>query len=360
MRLLIVILLLSLSVNVQAGHLTRVLADSNKNLVIDYPQVLQKAGIKKVRCIFKDSRKFIWIGTENGLYRYDGTNLDLLQHDAANLHSLPQNTVVNIAEDHSGHIWAGTLEGAARIDPWTFACSVYNKRRHNLAQDFDIKVFVDSQGRIWAGGSKGLDLYDPAKNIFRKVWQHDDKSGVGYINCLAEWKKDTLAFGTFDGAVLISKNDFGYRRLLAGTDITVTRVFADGDNNLWLGTWASGCIICPAGGGPFHNLSFETKRSGVLTNVITGIVETSYNSNHIIWIATLNGVYKMKAGAGQVTGAVTLVWPGMANSIMADDEQYIWEAGGAVSRFYAGGSFFKTLPIDYSGSVQDILPVTVK
>ncbi|MBS1504664.1 MAG: hypothetical protein JST32_21570, partial [Bacteroidetes bacterium] len=359
MRPLIAILLLSLSVKVWAGSPVPLLPDSDKNVVVDYPQVLQKAGIKKVRCIFKDSRKFIWIGTENGLYRYDGTNLDLLQHDAANLHSLPQNTVVSLTEDHSGQIWAGTLEGAARVDPWTFACSSYNRRRHNLGQDFDIKIYVDRQGKIWACGSRGLDLYDPGKDAFRKVWQHDDKGGVGYVNCLTDWQKDTLAFGTFDGAVLINKNNFGYRRLLAGTDITVTHVFADESNNLWLGTWASGCLVYPAGGGHFQKLSFETKRSGILTNVITGIVETSYNDNKVVWIATLNGVYKMKAGAWPLSGAVTLVWPGMVNNIMADEERYIWEAGGMVSRFYAGSSFFKTVPIDYSGSVQDMLRVTI-
>ncbi|HVS92184.1 MAG TPA: two-component regulator propeller domain-containing protein [Mucilaginibacter sp.] len=360
MRPFVAILLLSLSVKVWAVSPVTLLPDSDKNVVVDYPQVLQKAGIKKVHCIFKDSRKFIWIGTENGLYRYDGTNLDLLQHDAANPHSLPQNTVVNITEDHSGHIWAGTLEGAARVNPWTFACSTYNRRRHNLGQDFDIKIFVDRQGKIWACGSHGLDLYDPRKDAFRKVWQHDDKSGAGYINCLTDWKKDTLAFGTFDGAVLIDKNNFGYRRLLGGTDITVTRVFADENNRLWLGTWANGCMIFPPDGGRFQNLSFETKRSGILTNVITGIVETRYNNDKVMWIATLNGVYKMKADGWPLKGAATLVWPGIVNNIMADDEQYIWEAGGAMSRFYAGSRFFKTVPIDYSGTVQDILRVTIK
>jgi len=99
MRYIRFIYLLSLSFAMPLYVVAQMPANNAENSNVDYPQALQKAGIKKVRCIFKDSRKLIWIGTENGLYRYDGTNVDVLQHDAANPHSLPHNTVVSITED---------------------------------------------------------------------------------------------------------------------------------------------------------------------------------------------------------------------------------------------------------------------
>ncbi len=84
---------------------------------VEQPEALQKAGVKRTRCIFKDSRGFIWIGTETGLYRFDGSNVDLLQHDADSPLALPNNIVVGLAEDKAGNIWAGTMHGVAEIDP---------------------------------------------------------------------------------------------------------------------------------------------------------------------------------------------------------------------------------------------------
>lgn len=364
MRCIAIILLCSLSIAASASPIGPLQTDSSKNVITDYPQILQKAGVKKVRCIFKDSRKFIWIGTENGLYRYDGTNVDILQHDAGNPHSLPHNTVVSIAEDRSGNIWTGTLEGAAKIDPVTLVCQVYYTRRHNLDQEYDIKIHIDDDGEIWAYGSKGLDYLDISKNRFIKAWECNvnDKSGVGYVNCLTEWKKDTLAIGTFDGAVLINKNTFGFRRLLPGKRIAIIRAFTDRFNNLWLGSWGLGCTVFSSDGKKLVPVKVEREKPGELTNVITGIISTNYDHNYLVWISTLKGVYKISGeidGLSSARMSTTMASPGYAANIMADDEQYIWEAGNTVSRFFAGDNFFKPVPVDYAGTVQDIYPLTL-
>jgi len=363
MRFIVFILLYTLAVSVSAASRGPLFADSSKNVIIDYPQALQKAGVKKVRCIFRDSRKFTWIGTDNGLYRYDGTNIDMLQHDAANPHSLPHNTVVSIAEDRRGHIWAGTLEGATDIDPVTLSCQVYYNHRHNLDQEYDIKIYIDPEDRVWAIGSRGLDYLDTRQNKFIKAWQYGvkNKLGVGYVNCITEWKKDSLVLGTFDGAIFISKKDFGFRRVMAGGNIAVIRSLVDKYNNLWLGTWGLGCIVYDSDLRNKTNVAFEPAIPGDVANVITGIIHTSYDHNNLVWLSTLRGVYKLTGFNGSLVSlektSKTIVAPIYSSGIMADDDQYIWEAGNIVSRFFAGNSFFKPVALDYSGSVQDICPL---
>jgi signal transduction histidine kinase/ligand-binding sensor domain-containing protein len=366
MRLFAFIALWFLPAGAFASGIAKLSADTSHNTIIDYPQVLQKAGVKGIRCIFKDSRKFIWIGTVNGLYRYDGTNVDLLQHDPGDPHSLPDNTVVAITEDRQGQIWAGTLQGAARIGPWTFSCRTFNRRAHNLDEDYDIKVFVDGDGQIWAYGSQGLDLFNLHTAKFRKVWQapKKDRSGVEYINSIADWKNDTLAMGTFDGAVLINKRNFASRRLLQGSHIAVTRVYSAVDGRLWLGTWAWGCYILDEHSRHLDHLQFETGKNGELANVITGIIGTAYNHDDVLWMSTLRGVYKLTGSVGGASDKGTIsignVLHGNVSAIMADNDQYIWAVGGTVSRFFAGRSFFTPMPIAYSGAIQDIEPITIK
>ena len=70
-----------------------------------------------VKCILKDSRGFIWFGTESGLMRYDGTNLIKYEHNPEDVRSLPYNTVNAILEDDSHSMWIGTSQGLALYNP---------------------------------------------------------------------------------------------------------------------------------------------------------------------------------------------------------------------------------------------------
>ncbi|HVV54255.1 MAG TPA: two-component regulator propeller domain-containing protein [Mucilaginibacter sp.] len=369
MRSLITILFIVLSLFSGSvfGCGSQTLYDNGQTTVIDYPDVLLKAGVKKVRCIFKESRKFIWIGTENGLYRYDGTNVDILQHDPGDPNTIPSNTIDNITEDRQGNIWVGTLEGIARIDSYTMTCTVYDKELHNLDDIFDLKVYADPEGRIWAGGVMGLNLYDRKKDVFNKVWKYKTgaESKLQYINCLTDWKKDTLVVGTFDGALLIDKHNFGYRKLpYAESGVTVTRVFTDASGKIWLGTWDNGCILFDSKGKNYKTLKWEKGEGGEIVNIITGFAHTDYNNDSRLWVSTTKGVYELKNFQGDLSDCNPVPFfmggGGSIKDITADGEQYIWIAGSEVARFFAGKSIFTTISQKIGGAVQDIQPISIK
>ena len=60
-----------------------------------------------VNCIFRDSKGFLWIGTDKGVCRYDGRRFYYLDKDDG----LPSNFVYSFAEDPDGNIWMAALEG---------------------------------------------------------------------------------------------------------------------------------------------------------------------------------------------------------------------------------------------------------
>ena len=68
-------------------------------------------GIKQTAtlCMHQDKEGFIWFGTERGIYRYDGYNFKLYQHNPDDITSIGNNTVQCIVEDSSGDLWMGTL-----------------------------------------------------------------------------------------------------------------------------------------------------------------------------------------------------------------------------------------------------------
>ncbi len=66
--------------------------------------------------ILLDSRGFLWIGTENGLNRYDGYTFKIYKHDAGDSNSLSNDFVTDICEDQSGDLWIGTRGGINKFN----------------------------------------------------------------------------------------------------------------------------------------------------------------------------------------------------------------------------------------------------
>ncbi len=66
--------------------------------------------------IIQDSKGYIWIGTNEGLNRYDGYGFKTFRHIPGDTTSLTANTVLSICEDSQGNIWAATQGGICRFN----------------------------------------------------------------------------------------------------------------------------------------------------------------------------------------------------------------------------------------------------
>ena len=84
-----------------------------------------------VETIFQDSRGYIWIGTNDGLNRYNGYEFKYYKHDKYDKNSLVNNYIVHIAEDKDGYIWVSTLGGLSKIDPKNDEIKNYYSKEDN-------------------------------------------------------------------------------------------------------------------------------------------------------------------------------------------------------------------------------------
>ncbi len=69
--------------------------------------------------IERDAHGFIWVGTENGLSRYDGYHFTHYYHDAEDSTSLSDNDINALLTDKDGHLWVGTAHGLLQYDERT-------------------------------------------------------------------------------------------------------------------------------------------------------------------------------------------------------------------------------------------------
>src|SRR3954469_14890466 len=80
---------------------------------------------------------------------------------------LAHNAVTSIIQDHKGLIWIGTRDGINRFDGYTFKTCTYKKNQFGRIGNNVINAIAeDKNGMIWAGTGKGLFKYDPCKELF--------------------------------------------------------------------------------------------------------------------------------------------------------------------------------------------------
>ena len=125
-----------------------------------------------IQCIFRDSRGYVWIGTNSGLNRYDGRNIKVYHHDPNNPHSLPSEDIRLIKEDKSGTLWMGAGYGLIEFNTVTEQFNYYIHDANNpgsLASDHIPVPFVDSGNNLWVGTGKGLQLFDRKHHTFKTI-----------------------------------------------------------------------------------------------------------------------------------------------------------------------------------------------
>lgn len=165
-----------------------------------------------VRAMFRAGNGDLWVAPLNaGLVHYhDGKAVQRFDKS----HGLASDSVVVIAQDHDGNIWAGTTDGLSRIDHASGAVRSFREtpgRNDSLAGRTVVSLLVDRQGRLWTGSLSGmsrLERIDADGAHFRRYGVRDGLPDTT-INCMLE---------DAGGKIWISTN-LGIARLDPATDL---------------------------------------------------------------------------------------------------------------------------------------------
>lgn len=118
-----------------------------------HQHLTQKQGLSSnyILTFIEDHLGFIWIGTENGLNRFDGTHFLEYRHDPEDLTSLSSNWITTIFEDSSYNIWVGTRTGLNRLDRGSgeFERVDLRKADGSVIKDEITSCLEDQNGNVW-------------------------------------------------------------------------------------------------------------------------------------------------------------------------------------------------------------------
>ncbi|GAB3963177.1 hypothetical protein GCM10028805_65760 [Spirosoma harenae] len=156
-----------------SGHPPAVSETSN----FFFSQLTTKNGLSYnlINCLHQDRQGFIWVGTFNGLNRFDGTHFIPFKHNRTQPNTIAHNTILDICEDKSGTIWVATVNGVSRYvkEQNTFVNYLLEANSPEAFSNNVVNnILCDRTGTIWATSLGGLFEFLPDQNRF-KAYQHD-------------------------------------------------------------------------------------------------------------------------------------------------------------------------------------------
>ena len=271
---------------------------------IHFKQISTAQGLSQgtVNCIFKDKQGFIWVGTNDGLNKYDGYKFSVYRHDFQDSTTLSSNKIYDIEEDEKGNLWIATRSGLNVLLRKTNTFVRYladEKSPNGLNHNFIRTLFKDQNDHIWIG-TLGGGLFrfsggDPAKANFDKIKprmpsKNSLKSPIVNITSISQSTSGTLLVGSHRPEILeldpvsLKADVISLKNLGHSIDGLGKTIFEDKDGELWMLTEGNGFLIYnPASG--IHNLYNKDNLKALSSNIIKDIHEEGDE----YWLATDGG-----------------------------------------------------------------------
>lgn len=172
---------------------------------LTFTNLSEKDGLRNkiIFSFLKDSHGILWIGTQNGLNRFDGSHFYSYKK-TRDTNSLPNNTINCLSEDRKGNIWGGTVNGIFRYSPAENKFTTF----YAPAEAFDnivSNIQCDSRGDIFAATSVALLKFDHQQQQFRMLARITDSRdslswySLGKNRVLLDEKNDGLWIATRSG-----------------------------------------------------------------------------------------------------------------------------------------------------------------
>lgn len=186
-----------------------------------------------------DPRGFLWLATQNGLARFDGYDLRVFRHDAADPQSLPNDYIRTVAFDDNGVLWVGTNGGGlCRFDPHQETFETYLLTQDAEPQATRVNDITPAgPDHLWLMGLDGVRLFRPSTATFVDVPLTSSEMPLETDGSLF-----ADPFSQDHGAWYVAPNHL-YRLLPGQTPVLVFKfpddfqayaAFVDGPNHIWL------------------------------------------------------------------------------------------------------------------------------
>ena len=237
---------------------------------------------------------------------------------------LTQNTVNTVYQDRYGYIWVGTQDGLNKFDGYRF--TQYRKDPNNkfsLLDNFIIRIIGSKDSGLWIVSNDGLNKYNPKSNSFTPILKNKHQQNSGFslkIKNIVEGQEGVLWLRTDEGIIEYHTGENKFFEYLSpsetyqniSNDNNFSLLF-DNDKNLWSGS-----------GNGLIRFNTETKEFKLFPVNNKEVFMVSKVSDKIFIVGTKSGAYYFypESGQFQIINSKENLYG--VKSILKDNAKVIW------------------------------------
>ena len=249
-----------------------------------------------ITCSMQDQQGFLWIGTYQGLARFDGEKFKVYRYQPKNKKGLRGNMISCLYQDHNGEIWIGTASnGLSVFHPKK---ELFTHFSHGTADSMQVtnksirRIIEDSEKTMWIGTEDGLTLIDSTRKKITKLYYNphnqghtingqsvydmvEDESGVwlGTDNSeLCYYNKKSKTF-----------SDVPYTNLNLKKDARILKkLYLDNNHHLYVSSNKGGLSKLNIETGEYVTYTTQKDKGGLSTMKIRDIIQV----DSLMWLAT--------------------------------------------------------------------------
>lgn len=236
----------------------------------------------KINCLLPIGASEIWVGTDGGVFRWDGTRFVQV---ALSLRGNVQ--VLALLRDRDANVWVGSARGLLRINSTGTSVSEEKDLRGDGGID---ALFEDREGNIWAGGARGIERIRNTTFVTYSSTTDlpSERNGPVYAD-----SEDRIWFAPLQGGLYWFRNGASVPVREAGLEKDIIYSIAGQKDEIWLGRQHGGLTRLLYANGKVTSRSY-TDRDGLAQNSVYAVYQSP---DRTVWAGTVSGgVSRFKNG----------------------------------------------------------------
>ena len=256
-----------------------------------------------IKKALQDKYGFMWLATQDGVYRYDGTNFESFKKTNGRIPGIRENFIFDIALGNDENLYIASFTGGIdviniRTLKVTPLLSQRREREDGLPDLWIEKIFCDAENNLWIGGKEYLKIFNLKEKKFKNFQQAVMMRPYNHITFIRSVDKNTIAVGAENYGVLFYNT--------TTLKIQDSILALGGINNI---TVSDLCVINDSCyfsrgsqlySGKFINGAWHPGRKIIIPPISDKIINciTTGNANEI-WLGTNNGIGKFDLTTNQ-------------------------------------------------------------
>ncbi|WP_259337966.1 two-component regulator propeller domain-containing protein [Colwellia sp. RSH04] len=256
-----------------------------------------------VRTLAQDKNGFMWVGSQEGLHRFDGYHYMSFHHDTNLSSSLSSNVVSSIIINKRDELWVGTRGGGLNLYQEKSQDFIHFSTKNKslpLSNDSVNTLYESNDGNLWVGTDNGINIIYPEEGKWRVKQIHQELGNPNSlshntVHAITEIEDNRVLVGTNGGGISVFDKKGNFLTTLTyqsqekniGNDQFINALLSDKQGYVWIGTVDNGLIRYHPKDKKFKHYKFDiSDEKSIISNTIEDVFQDSTGQ---IWIATDKG-----------------------------------------------------------------------